>query len=34
VLDARGRPLMLPEETSERRACLSRWIEAMDLYPA
>ena len=34
VLDARGRPLSLPTETSERRASLRRWFEAMDLYPA
>ncbi len=34
VLDARGRPLALPEETSQRRASLRRWFEAMDLYPA
>ncbi|MFM1890167.1 MAG: hypothetical protein RLZZ565_924, partial [Planctomycetota bacterium] len=34
ILDGRGRPLLLPEETAERRASLRRWFAAMDLYPA
>jgi hypothetical protein len=34
VLDARGRPLALPESPADRRASLQRWFAAMDLYPA
>ena len=34
VLDARGRPLVLPEERDPCRAMIRRWIEALDLYPA
>jgi uncharacterized protein (TIGR01319 family) len=34
ILDARGRPLALPESTEERRAALRRWLDALDLYPS
>ncbi len=33
VLDARGRPLSLPEKPSERAARLRAWAKAVDLYP-
>jgi hypothetical protein len=33
VLDARGRPLMLPEDNSEREAKLLVWFNALSLYP-
>jgi len=33
VLDARGRPLQLPEEESERKETLLKWFDAMALYP-
>ena len=33
VFDARGRPLQLPEEESERKEMLLNWFDAMDLYP-
>ena len=33
ILDARGRPLRLPEEPSERAAQLRAWAKAVDLYP-
>jgi uncharacterized protein (TIGR01319 family) len=34
VLDARGRPLGLPEEERMRKEAMQRWIQALDLYPA
>ncbi len=34
ILDARGRPLFLPEEPSERAAQLRAWAKAVNLYPA
>jgi uncharacterized protein (TIGR01319 family) len=34
VLDARGRPLELPEERDACRRAMRSWIEALDLYPA
>ena len=34
ILDARGRPLTLPESPEERRDAVTRTIEAVDLYPA
>ncbi len=34
ILDARGRPLELPEETNERKTLIQKWVEAMDLYPS
>jgi uncharacterized protein (TIGR01319 family) len=33
VLDARGRPLRLPGDTAACRAAMTRWVEAMSLYP-
>lgn len=33
VLDARGRPLFMSEDASERAAQLRAWAAAMDLYP-
>jgi len=33
VLDARGRPLTLPEDDNARREYLRKWIEALGLYP-
>jgi uncharacterized protein (TIGR01319 family) len=34
ILDARGRPLALPEDRSAARAMMSKWVEAMRMYPA
>jgi len=33
ILDARGRPLVFPDDDAERRECLLGWYEALDLYP-
>lgn len=33
VLDARGRPLVLPEDAGARRQMVSQWVAALDLYP-
>ena len=33
ILDARGRPLHLPEEEGARKETLLRWFRALDLYP-
>jgi len=33
VFDARGRPLQLPEEDSERKEMLMNWFDATNLYP-
>ncbi len=33
ILDARGRPLALPDESHERRKKLLRWFSALDAYP-
>ncbi|MHC5002383.1 MAG: glutamate mutase L [Planctomycetota bacterium] len=33
VLDARGRPLQLPESRDECRRTIARWVEALELYP-
>jgi len=33
ILDARGRPLVLPEDPAERRAAVRRTIDAIRLYP-
>lgn len=33
ILDARGRPLQLPENRTESQAQLRRWVETLDLYP-
>ncbi len=32
MLDARGRPLYLPEEEDQRKEMLLKWFKAMDLY--
>ncbi len=32
ILDARGRPIYLPEEENQRRELLLRWFKAMNLY--
>ena len=33
LIDARGRPLVLPEEVGARRRLLQEWLKALDLYP-
>ena len=33
VLDARGRPLYLPPEESQRKELLLKWFKALNLYP-
>jgi uncharacterized protein (TIGR01319 family) len=33
ILDARGRPLNLPEDEEERKKTLIKWWKALDLYP-
>jgi len=33
IIDARGRPLTLPEEDEERRKTLLKWYDSLDLYP-
>jgi uncharacterized protein (TIGR01319 family) len=33
ILDARGRPLVLPEDDNERRRRLLQWISTLDAYP-
>lgn len=33
ILDARGRPLVLPEDDEERRRKLLEWFKALDAYP-
>lgn len=32
VLDARGRPLMLPEDDATRRESMQRWLDALSVY--
>lgn len=34
VLDARGRPLSLPVDETERKTMIRNWVEAMNLYPS
>jgi hypothetical protein len=34
IIDARGRPLMLPEDGRRRQECLREWLGAFDLLPA
>jgi hypothetical protein len=34
ILDARGRPLKLPEERRSCQQMMSKWVAAMDLYPS
>jgi len=33
LLDARGRPLSLPENDEQRKELLLKWFTALDLYP-
>jgi len=33
LLDARGRPIQLPEERTEMRRLLLKWFKAVDMYP-
>jgi len=33
IFDARGRPVMVPEDRAESRTIVRRWVEAMRLYP-
>ena len=33
ILDARGRPLELPEDRATVRAAVERWVSALELYP-
>jgi len=33
LLDARGRPIYLPEEDDARKELLIKWFRALDLYP-
>jgi hypothetical protein len=33
IIDARGRPLALPEDDTERRRKLVDWMIALDMYP-
>jgi uncharacterized protein (TIGR01319 family) len=33
ILDARGRPLRLPESRAEGQATMARWCKAMEMYP-
>ena len=33
ILDARGRPLRLPEERAACQAMMSKWVQAMEMYP-
>jgi hypothetical protein len=33
LLDARGRPIYLPEEEDDRRKLLLQWFRAINLYP-
>ena len=33
LLDARGRPLRLPEDDDERKELLLKWFRSLDLYP-
>ena len=33
MIDGRGRPLQLPGEQAARVAALTRWYQAVDLYP-
>lgn len=34
VLDGRGRPLRIPQDSGERKKLLLSWFKAMDMYPA
>jgi len=34
VLDGRGRPIQLPEDTKKRKETLLKWFKTVELYPA
>jgi len=34
VLDGRGRPIQLPEDTKKRKETLIKWFKTVELYPA
>jgi uncharacterized protein (TIGR01319 family) len=34
ILDARGRPLQLPEDRAQCQQTVGRWVESLELYPA
>ncbi len=34
ILDCRGRPFILPEDSKKRIEALKRWADAVDMYPA
>ncbi len=34
ILDARGRPLVLPDDDNQRRRRLLQWISTLDAYPS
>lgn len=34
LLDARGRPILLPDDAAQRREVLARWATATEMYPA
>jgi len=33
LIDARGRPLKLPEDDAKRKETLVKWFESVDMYP-
>jgi uncharacterized protein (TIGR01319 family) len=33
ILDARGRPIQIPEEPDERAAAVQQWLSALEVYP-
>ena len=33
ILDARGRPLVIPDHPEEGRELLEKWVSALELYP-
>ena len=33
IIDARGRPLILPENLDDMKGCLNRWFKEVDMYP-
>jgi hypothetical protein len=33
ILDARGRPLVLPQDRPTCKRTIDRWVTALDLYP-
>jgi len=34
IIDARGRPLVLPEDPKKRREHLDKWFSELNLYPS